>query len=86
MSLTEFKRISFGYFAVNARGYTFSKTAINLAQEHNNKAVKLISGYIDQANRLLFTGISMMLRALLNIMVTKRNHVHSLVSPENIAR
>ena len=80
------------YFVVNARGNTFSKTSINLSQKHNNKTIMSISDYTDQANTeeinyffkklnsVELTGIWMILRALLNVKVTKRSFIHSLVS------
>ena len=40
-----------GKFAVNTRGNTFSRIALDQAQEHNNKKIKSTAGYIDLVNQ-----------------------------------
>ena len=44
----EFKE---GNFVVNIRGNSFSKIAMDQAQEHNNKKIKSVSGYINLVNQ-----------------------------------
>ena len=44
----EFKK---GNFVVNTRGNSFSKITVGQAQEHNNKKIKSVSGYINLINQ-----------------------------------
>ena len=39
-----------GSFTVNTKGVNFSNIAMDQGQEHSNKKIKAISGYIDQVN------------------------------------
>ena len=45
-----YKEFKDGHFVVNTSGNTFSKIAMDQAQEHNNKKIKSSAGYIDLVN------------------------------------
>ena len=46
-----YREFADGHFVVNTRGNTFSKIAMDQAQEHNNKKIKSTASYIDQVNQ-----------------------------------
>ena len=44
----EFEKVN---FEVNAQGNSFSKIAMDQAQQHNSKKIKSVSGYINLVNQ-----------------------------------
>ena len=86
-----YREFADGHFVVNTRGNTFSKIAMDQAQEHNNKKIKSTAGYIDQVNQedkrflqkieLCCPEIHQYLIEL-EVKNTKKNQMHSFLNSE----